>query len=70
MSAASEKLVVLESAIEKAHHVADVAKRAEAFRDKVVVVMNALRKDIDALEGVTPTEIWPVPTYAEMLFKL
>jgi glutamine synthetase len=70
LAAASEKVAVLESAIEKAHHVADVAKRAEAFRDKVVVSMNALRKDIDALEGVTPSEIWPVPTYAEMLFKL
>ncbi len=70
LAAAAEKLAVLETAIEKAHHVAEVAKRAEAFRDKVVVAMNALRKDIDALEGVTPTEIWPVPTYAEMLFKL
>ena len=70
LAMASEKVGVLESAIEKAHHVAEVAKRAEAFRDKVVVAMNALRKDIDALEGVTPSEIWPVPTYAEMLFKL
>jgi len=70
LSATSEKVAVLEAAIEKAHHVADVAKRAEAFRDKVVVAMNALRKDIDTLEGVTPAEFWPVPTYAEMLFKL
>ena len=70
LEAASEKLAVLEGAIEKAHHVAEVGKRAEAFRDKVVVAMNELRKDIDVLEGVTPSEIWPVPTYAEMLFKL
>jgi glutamine synthetase len=70
LSGASEKVATLEAAIEKAHHVTDVAKRAEAFRDKVVVAMNSLRKDIDALEGVTPTELWPVPTYAEMLFKL
>ena len=70
LAAASEKLAVLEDAITKAHHVADVAKRAEAFRDKVVSAMNDLRKDIDLLEGVTPSELWPVPTYAEMLFKL
>jgi glutamine synthetase len=70
LSVISEKVAVLESAIEKAHHVADVAKRAEAFRDKVVVAMSALRKDVDSLEGVTPAELWPVPTYAEMLFKL
>ena len=70
LSGASEKVAALETAIEKAHHVAEMVKRAEAFRDKVVVAMNALRKDIDALEGVTPAEFWPVPTYAEMLFKL
>ena len=67
---ASDKVTVLEDAIEKAHHIGDLIKRAEAFRDKVVVAMNDLRKDIDALEGVMPAELWPVPTYAEMLFKL
>jgi glutamine synthetase len=50
--------------------VADIAKRAEAFRDKVFVAMSALRKDIDALEGLVSANLWPVPTYAEMLFKL
>ena len=70
LSGAAEKLTTLEASMEKAHHVAEVAKRAEAFRDKVVVAMNDLRKDIDALESVTPAELWPVPTYADMLFKL
>ncbi|MFH1799611.1 MAG: glutamine synthetase III [Candidatus Omnitrophota bacterium] len=70
LESANEKLELLEAAIEKAHGVPDITKRAEAFRDKVVVAMNALRKDIDALEGLTPANLWPVPTYAEMLFKL
>ncbi len=70
LESASEKLAVLESAIEKAHAVKDSVKRAEAFRDKVVVAASELRKDIDALEGLTPANLWPVPTYAEMLFKL
>jgi len=70
LESASAKLEVLEAGIEKAHHVADIVQRAEAFRDKVVVAMNSLRTDIDALEGITPTELWPVPGYADMLFKL
>ncbi len=70
LESANEKLEVLESSIEKAHAVADIAKRAEAFRDKVFVAMSALRKDIDALEGLVSANLWPVPTYAEMLFKL
>jgi glutamine synthetase len=70
LEAAAEKLVVLEGAIDKAHAVKDLVKRAEAFRDKVVVAAGDLRKDIDALEGLVPANLWPVPTYAEMLFKL
>ena len=70
LESASEKLVVLEEAIEKAHVAKDLVKRTEAFRDKVVVAAEALRKDIDALEGLVPANLWPVPTYAEMLFKL
>ncbi|OGX14183.1 MAG: glutamine synthetase [Omnitrophica bacterium RIFOXYB12_FULL_50_7] len=70
LESASEKLTVLEEAIEKAHAVKDLVKRSEAFRDKVVVAAGELRKDIDALEGLMPASLWPVPTYAEMLFKL
>ncbi len=66
----SAKLAALEGAIEKAHGIEEISKRAEAFRDKVVVAMNALRKDVDALEGLAPAELWPVPTYADMLFGL
>ncbi len=30
--------------------------------------MNDLRKTIDTLEGLTDADLWPVPTYAELLF--
>jgi len=36
----------------------------------VVVAASDLRADIDALETITPLELWPVPSYADMLFKL
>ena len=32
--------------------------------------MQALRADVDALEAIIPADLWPVPTYAELLFKL
>ena len=32
--------------------------------------MQTLRTDIDALEMIVPGDMWPVPTYAELLFKL
>ncbi|MBU9888880.1 MAG: glutamine synthetase III [Candidatus Omnitrophica bacterium] len=70
LESAGEDLAALEAALETAHAVKELPKRAVAFRDKVVVAASQLRQDIDALEGLTPANLWPVPTYAEMLFKL
>jgi glutamine synthetase len=60
----------LESEREKALKIADSLKRSEAFRDKVMATVTDLRKDIDALETIVPRKLWPVPTYADLLFKL
>ena len=60
----------LEAELEKAHKIADSFERAVAFRDKVFATMNNLRKDIDMLETIAPRKLWPVPTYADLLFKL
>ena len=40
------------------------------YRDKVATAVKALRTDIDALEMIVPRDMWPVPTYADLLFKL
>jgi glutamine synthetase len=46
----------------------DPEKHAKFFRDKVVPAMTELRETGDALECVVPQNIWPLPTYREMLF--
>ncbi|MFA4943620.1 MAG: glutamine synthetase III [Lentisphaeria bacterium] len=43
-------------------------KHAKYMRDHVVPAMCELRTAADALEGVVADEIWPLPTYQEMLF--
>jgi glutamine synthetase len=43
-------------------------KHAKYMRDKVVPAMTALREAGDALETVVPADMWPLPTYREMLF--
>jgi len=35
---------------------------------KIKEAMEKLRAPIDALEGLVPADIWPLPSYAEMLF--
>ena len=43
-------------------------KHAKYMRDKVVPAMARLREIGDQIEVLTPHEIWPLPTYREMLF--
>ena len=43
-------------------------KHARYMRDKIVPAMAKLRETGDEIEVLTPHEIWPLPTYREMLF--
>ncbi len=70
LESAHKKVAALESITKKAQAVSDALERAETYRDKVFVAMNDLRSDIDTLETMVPACLWPVPSYAEMLFKL
>ena len=41
---------------------------AKHYRDKVVPAMSLLRETGDRLELLIPHDVWPLPTYREMLF--
>jgi glutamine synthetase len=43
-------------------------KHAKYMRDKVIPAMNTLRGLGDQIEVASPHEVWPLPTYREMLF--
>jgi glutamine synthetase len=52
-----------------AHHAeGDAFAHAKYARDKVLVSMNAVRTLGDKLETVVADDLWPLPTYREMLF--
>jgi glutamine synthetase len=42
--------------------------QAESYRNDVVPAMQALRTVADELETIVDAKLWPLPTYAEMLF--
>jgi glutamine synthetase len=46
----------------------DAVKHAKYFRDKVIPTMVTLREIGDNLECIVPHDLWPLPTYREMLF--
>ncbi|HOJ77536.1 MAG TPA: glutamine synthetase III [Bacillota bacterium] len=43
---------------------------AKYYRDVVFVAMNKLRADSDKLEVLVDSSIWPIPTYADILFSV
>ncbi len=60
----------LAAAKAEAGAVHEALERAERFRDRVFPAIEALREPIDRLEKLMPKEVWPVPTYEELLFRL
>jgi glutamine synthetase len=49
-------------------HASSAEKHAKYMRDTIVPAMAALRDTGDQIELVVPHELWPLPTYREMLF--
>jgi len=58
----------LEDAVTKAGAIKDAPKRAAQCHDSVRPAMQAVRQAADELENIVDAELWPLPTYAEMLF--
>ena len=53
---------------ERSHHVSGLAAEAKHYCDAILPVMLQVRKAADALEAIVADDLWPLPTYEEMLF--
>lgn len=60
-----EKVTEIASAIED-----DSAKQAHYYKDEVMPAMEALRKPADKLEMIVDKELWPFPSYGDLLFEV
>lgn len=49
-------------------HVHGLAAEAKHYCDEVLPAMLEVRKAADALEAIVANDLWPLPTYEEMLF--
>ena len=49
-------------------HPDDKLEAAKHCRDDVLPAMLEIRQHVDALEGLVADDLWPLPTYQEMLF--
>ena len=60
----------LEAKVEQSKEIEDAQKLAYYFHDTVLESMAALRKLVDELESVSPKELWPFPSYGDLLFSV
>lgn len=51
-----------------AEAIEDRQEQANAYADRVIPAMDALRSEVDALECIVENDYWPVPTYNDILF--
>ncbi len=61
----------LEKKLDKASkHSGSTYDHACFYRDEIFTLMSALRVDADKLEEIVSDDIWPLPTYGDMLFNV
>ncbi len=63
-----EAIAALEKSIAHAISTSGAEKKACCCHDTIVEAMKRLRDVSDSLETVVDADLWPLPTYAEMLF--
>ena len=60
----------LEKVLSEAQDIEDVLAQAKSYREKVVAQMGNVRSRVDAIEKLVSKEVWPLPTYEDLLFRL
>ncbi len=64
----SANMGVLERLADHLGHIDDIIEQANFVRDEILPQMDVLREYADAAEAVVDAELWPLPTYGELLF--
>jgi len=66
-----KNIAVLEEAVAKASNAhGDTYEQAALFRFDVFEKMAALREVVDTLETIVDEDVWPMPTYSDLLFNV
>ena len=60
----------LKNYMDKAAEITDVTAHAKYMHEVVVPAMEALRKPIDTLEMIVDKDLWPMPSYGDLLFEV
>ena len=66
----SAAMDALQAVTAETNAIQDGCQMANAFHDKVVPAMAALRAPVDELELLVDKDYWPVPTYGDLMFEV
>lgn len=70
LSDAKVALAKLIDVTEKAAQISEASKQATFFRDEVKAAMDELRAPVDRLEMIVDKELWPMPSYGDLIFEV
>ncbi|MCU6763255.1 Glutamine synthetase [uncultured Roseburia sp.] len=70
LSASKSALTKLEDAVEKGCPMCEGKAQAEFYRNTVMKAMEELRTPIDKLEMLVDKEMWPMPSYSDLIFEV
>ena len=70
LAEAKAALADLEERIAKSGSISSQKELAFFFQDEVRRAMDALRAPVDALEMLVDKEVWPMPTYGDLIFEV
>lgn len=59
----------LDEQIAKTASIENACEKATSYRDDILPIMDNIRSSADSLEMVVDSQLWPLPSYAEMLFE-
>ena len=55
---------------EKIAHISSAYERAKGCSEALTKAMLDLRKPVDRLEGIVDKELWPMPSYGDLMFEV
>ena len=66
----SKALNKLESDLNTVENIKDIEEKAFKYRELVVKSMDDLRTYVDSLEMILDRELWPMPSYGDLVFEV
>ncbi len=70
LNEANAAVRVLRKVTAEASGIQDNEARAHYYHDHVMTAMNDLRQPIDKLEMLVDKEVWPMPSYGDLMFEV